>query len=112
MERQAATYCKLVPLHEADEQLGIAQTARATLGNREDSWQQRDSGMPFGERVTIVGVEALNHRRVRPCRAGHGDSASVEEDPGAFGVRFLGRNMLPDDPRVRRGRTASGDRDE
>src|SRR5215468_5686710 len=112
MECQAATYGKLVPLHEADEQVGIAQTTMATLGNREDSWQQRDSGMPFGEGVAIVGVEALNHRRVRPCRAGHGDSAPVEEDPGALGVRFLGRYMLPDDPRVRRDRTACGDRDE
>jgi len=39
MERQTAPYCKLIPLHEAEEQLGVAETTRPTLGNREDARQ-------------------------------------------------------------------------
>ncbi len=68
--------------------------------------------MPLRERVTIVGVEALNHRRVRPRRSGHGDSAPVEQDSGAFGVRFLSGDVLPGDHRLRRDRPARSDRDE
>jgi hypothetical protein len=112
MERQAATYCNLVPLHEADEQFGVAEAAGPALGNRQDAWQESDSGVPLRKRVTVVAVEALNHRRVRPCRAWQGDSAPVKHDSGAFGVGFLIGDLLPDDQSLRRDRPARGDGEE